>query len=43
MNIYSYELIPDNLLVLICEVILEKSLVNCLIKYYKRVCINLEY
>jgi len=43
MNICGYESIPGKLLMPICEITMEKPLVDCLINYYERVYANLEY
>ena len=43
MNICGYESIPGKLLDPSHEIIMEKSLVDCLIGYYKRVYADLEY
>ena len=43
MNICGYEPIPGKLLTLICEIMMKKSLVNCLVNYYERVYADFEY
>jgi hypothetical protein len=42
-NICGYESIPGRLLTPLCEVIMERPLVDCLINYYERVYADLDY